>query len=307
MGSQVVGEPGRRSREWSAASSVTRGWLWDLSPPVAHIPSLCPLCLPLALSPRPPEQHPLPQPCPLLLPHVQHRPFVCLLSHAPDLPGRPLPAAPPGRPCLRTGPRVQPEPRVCDGAGAAQAARCGEHPRGGGHQAASGPEGQRSGLCGHPSAQEQIPRQLGPVPLLTFPQAQGPSLTSSSVRALSPLSCAASSPWLAAEWGTLSSPLIPCGASDEPPDLGQGTQVVTLGCFFPGALRDSTAVVQGRNLFISVTAGSPRSWDCPVLGRGHPETYTGTRRMRAPCTQTQVTSRSSGLQPALNGSLRCAV
>lgn len=63
MGSQVVREPGRRSREWSAASSVTRGWLWDLSPPIAHVPSLCPLCLPLALSPRPPEQHPLPQPC----------------------------------------------------------------------------------------------------------------------------------------------------------------------------------------------------------------------------------------------------
>nr|XP_019793119.2 Bardet-Biedl syndrome 1 protein isoform X5 [Tursiops truncatus] len=137
-----------------------------------------------------------------------------------------------------------------------------------GASATSGPGGQRSGLCGHPSAQERIPRQLGPVPLLTFPQAQGPSLTSSPVRALSPLSCAASSPWLAAEWGTLSSPLIPCGASDEPPDLGQGTQVVTLGCFFPGALRDSYSCGTGKKPVHFGNCRQPKELGLLSTGKG---------------------------------------
>lgn len=60
--------------------------------------------------------------------------------------------------------------------------------------------------------------------------------TKTSSWALSPsLTCTASSPQLAAEQGTLSSRLIPRGASDKPPHVGPGPQVVTLGRFFPGA------------------------------------------------------------------------
>ena len=107
------------------------------------------------------------------------------------------------------------------------------------------------------------------MPLLAFPLAQGPSLMSSSVRALSPsLPCAASSPWLAAEWGTLSSPLIPCGASDEPPDLGQGTQVVTLGRFFPGAWRDSYSCGTGKKPVHFGNCWQPKGLGLPGTGKG---------------------------------------
>lgn len=65
-GGQEVGDAGWRGRERSTAS---RGWRWDLGP-LLHAPSLCPLCLPLTLSPRQPGRAPPPA-LPPLPPHRQ--------------------------------------------------------------------------------------------------------------------------------------------------------------------------------------------------------------------------------------------
>ncbi|XP_064348168.1 Bardet-Biedl syndrome 1 protein isoform X1 [Camelus dromedarius] len=106
-------------------------------------------------------------------------------------------------------------------------------------------------------------------PLKLHAVAQGPSLVSSFVRMLSPsLSWAASSPWLATEWGAVSSSLIPCCASDEPPDLGQGTQVVTLGCFFRRAWRDSYSCGTRRKPIHFSNCGQPRELGLPGRGKG---------------------------------------
>lgn len=115
-----------------------------------------------------------------------------------------------------------------------------EHPSGGGGQATSGLEGQRSRVSRNPSAPEPIqsPRGLVPASQPRRPRDQVSIFLQAG--ALSPLCCAASSS-VAAEWARLPSSFGPCCASHKALDLGQASQVVacegtlmaTKGHFFP--------------------------------------------------------------------------
>lgn len=224
----------------------SKAGLLDLGPPASAGPVHCTLhCHP-----------PLPSPAPSRL---QHQAFVSLVSHAPDLPDGPLPAAPPGRPGLRAGPRVQPEPCVRDSPGATQATRSGEHPGVGGggvgRSAASGTGRRRSEVGRNPSAPEPSPSQLSPV--APFHLRTGPGTAAHVLLSESPLPVCLLSDLFPAASHTVTRCPAPCWASDKPPDLGQGPQVVTSGRFFPGAWRVSYSCGTGQKAVVSVPQAAP--------------------------------------------------
>lgn len=231
-GGRVVGEAGQRGRERSAAS---RGWLWDLGL-LLHAPSLCSPCLPLTLSPRQPEREPPPRAAPLpphrqplvSLPSAMHRTFQADLyllrlraarAYVQALESSLSPVSLTAREPLKLHAVVS--------------------FRVGGGGPPQGQRGRSQGWAGTPQARagSKATRPHAPCHL---PTDSGTKTSSVGTLAFSHLCRLFHSAGRRA--GTLSSPLIPRGTSDKPPDVGPGPQVVTLGRFFPGAWRDSSGV-----------------------------------------------------------------
>lgn len=268
-GSQVVLEAGQRGRERSIAS---RGWLWDLDL-LLHAPSLCSPCLPLILSPRQPEREPPPRAAPLpphrqplvSLPSAMHRTFQADLyllrlraarAYVQALESSLSPVSLMAREPLKLHAVVSSWGR--------------------GGQAASGPEGQRSGGR-EPLRPELVPGQLAPCPLSPAHRLRDQDLPRGHPRLLSPV------PPLLLSWPqsrhTLQPPRSTWGLR-RAPRRGTWPPGRHLGTFLPRSLGRNRVLF--RSLFTSVTAGSPRRSDCLVQGWGCPETSTGTRRTRSP-------------------------